>query len=258
MMESLKRRVSVFYRNDMGLAIRRKDRLRYMLEGCLLMLLLSLFFYRSLWALPFLSPLYFLYCRERKKLLKRKYERETTMQFKDAILALAANLRSGYSVENAFKQAYRDMELLYGRESIICREFYSMIMGLGNNLILEEMLYEFGRRSGAEDIREFAEVFAAAKRNGGNLTEIIERSAAIISDKVETEKEIEVLLSTRRMEQKIMNMVPFGILFYISATSAGYFDILYHNIPGILIMTACLGTYAGAVFLSGKIVNIQI
>ena len=70
MMESLKRRVSVFYRNDMGLAIRRKDRLRYMLEGCLLMLLLSLFFYRSLWALPFLSPLYFLYCRERKNIVK--------------------------------------------------------------------------------------------------------------------------------------------------------------------------------------------
>lgn len=105
---------------------------------------------------------------------------------------------------------------------------------------------------------EFAQVFAAAKRNGGNLTEVIERSASIIEEKVETEKEIQILVSARKLEQRIMNVVPFGILLYISVTSKGFFDVLYHNPAGIIIMTVCLAVYVAAVLLSGKIVNIEV
>ena len=66
------------------------------------------------------------------------------------------------------------------------------------------------------------------------------------------------MLSARRMEQKVMNAVPFGILLYISVTSRGFFDVLYGNLPGILIMTTCLSIYVGSVLLSEKIVNIEV
>ena len=258
MMKNLRQRVSDFLEADRNKAIQPKDRLRYQIAGIFLLILLASFFYRSLWAIPFLSPFYFLYCNESKKLLEKKYRKEITLQFKDAILSLAVSMKAGYSVENAFRQAYGDMLILYGKESRICQEFYRIIVGMGNNLVLEGMLQELGKRSGAEDIQEFAEVFAAAKRNGGNLTEMMEKTAAIISEKVETEKEIEVLLSARRMEQQIMNIVPFGILLYINMTSAGYFDVLYHNIAGVLIMTVCLGAYLAAIMISMKIVNIEV
>ena len=133
-----------------------------------------------------------------------------------------------------------------------------MISGMGNNRTLEAMMYDFGKRSGVVEITEFAQVFAAAKRNGGNLTEVIERSAAIIEEKIETEKEIQILISAKKLEQKIMNVVPFGILLYISITSKGFFDVLYHNPLGIAIMTACLSVYIWSVFLSRKIVNIEV
>ena len=87
---------------------------------------------------------------------------------------------------------------------------------------------------------------------------MIERSALVIEEKVETEKEIQILINAKRMEQKIMSITPFGILLYISATSKGFFDVLYHNPAGIAIMTACMGVYLTAVRLSGKIVNIEV
>lgn len=235
-----------------------KERWKDILAGIGIVVILSFFFYRSVWSLPFLIPVYILYQREASKDYLQKRHKETAIQFKDAILAVSANQKAGYSVENAFRQSYEDMALLYGKESIICRELYTMIAGMGNNMILETMMYDFGKRSGVEEIMEFAQVFAAAKRNGGNLTEVIERSASIIEEKVETEKEIQILISAKRLEQKIMNVVPFGILLYISATSKGFFDVLYHNPAGILIMTACLGVYIAAVFLSRKIVNIEV
>lgn len=48
-----------------------------------------------------------------------------------------------------------------------------------------------------------------AKRSGGNLNDIIRRSAAVTGEKIEVKQEIQTLLSSRRYEQKIMNMVPF-------------------------------------------------
>ena len=191
-------------------------------------------------------------------MLGKKRKKETAVQFKDTILSVSANQKAGYSIENAFHQAYEDMELLYGKESMICKELYIIVAGLKNNVPIESLLYDFGKRSGVEDIIEFSQVFAVAKRSGGNLTEIIERSASVIEDKIETEKEIEVVISARQMEQRIMNVVPFGILLYISAASKGFFDVLYKNAAGVVIMSVCMVIYVGAVFLSGKITDIEM
>ena len=239
-------------------SMRQKAGWKDRLAGAGIVAMLGFFFYRSVWSLQFLTPVYLLYLREAVRAHAQKRNRETAIQFKDAILAVSANQKAGYSVENSFRQSYEDMVLLYGKESIICRELYTMIAGLGNNRILEQMMYEFGKRSGVDEIMEFAQVFAAAKRNGGNLTEVIERSASVIEEKVETEKEIQLLITARKLEQKIMNVVPFGILLYVSATSQGFFDVLYHNPAGIIIMTVCLIIYIAAVILSGRIVNIEV
>ena len=55
-----------------------------------------------------------------------------------------------------------------------------------------------------------------------------------------------------------MNLVPFLIISYISMTSTGFFDVLYHNAVGIAIMTVCLVVYVAAYRLSEKIVDIEV
>lgn len=257
-MKNLNQREFVFKRWRMVGRGNIKDRLKTFIMGIGIMVALAFFFYRSVWALPALIPVYWLYQKEAAKTCRQKRQKETAVQFKDTILAVCANQKAGYSVENAFKQSYQDMMLLYGKESIICKELYTILVGLSNNLTLEKLLYDFGKRSQVEEINEFAEVFAAAKRNGGNLTEVIEKSVWVMEGKIETENEIQVLISARKLEQKIMNVVPFGILLYVSATSKGFFDVLYHNPMGVVIMTVCLVVYLVAVLLSRRIVNIEV
>lgn len=239
-------------------ACSKKEKIIWTVQGILLITLLAYFFYRSLLAIPLLTPLLFIFLKEKRKDYMKKKQKETGVQFKDAILAAAGSLRAGYAVENAFRQAYNDMVALHGRNSIICKELYQILTGIDNNMTLEKQLKEFGIRSKVEDVEEFADVFAAAKRSGGNVAEIIEKSAAVIAEKVEVEKEIQVLISARQMEQRVMNVVPFCIIFYISATSKGFFDVLYHNAVGVLIMTICLLIYMAAILLSRKIVAIEV
>ena len=171
---------------------------------------------------------------------------------------MLTSLKAGYSIENAFREAGKDMELLYGKKSLICLELKRIYKGLGNNIPLEKLIGRLGKESGNADIEEFAEVFAVAKRSGGNMTDIIGRTISVISRKMDVEKEIDVLISSKRLEAGIMNVVPFFIIFYISITSNGFFDPLYHNVVGVILMTICMVVYFAAYLLSEKIVNITI
>ncbi|MCM1155649.1 MAG: type II secretion system F family protein [Roseburia sp.] len=236
----------------------RKESVLYLLEGFLLVGIISYFFYQSIWAALFLSPVVVIFWKLKKKELAAKRRQELNIQFKDAVLAVSANQKAGYSIENAFREAGRDMQMLYGQGAPICRELSYIAKGLDNNVTLEKLLYDFGCRSHVPDILQFADVFLAAKRGGGNMTQIIAETADVIEQKISVDKEIQVLLSSKKMEQKIMNVIPFLIIFYISLTSKGFFDVLYHNVIGVVIMTICLLIYLAAFIISRKLVEIEV
>ncbi len=215
-------------------------------------------FYDSWIAVGILMPIclpWFVYQK------KRQLERDTRLigiQFRDAIASVLTGMKAGYSVENAFFEATRDMELLYGKKSLITGELTRIKKGIKNNVPIEKLIFKMGKETGNSDIQDFAEVFAVAKRSGGNMTDIMGKTITVISQKMDVEKEIDVLISAKRMEARIMNMVPFFIIFYISITSSGFFAPLYHNLFGVLLMTVCMGFYVFAYLLSERIVNIHV
>ena len=234
------------------------ERTLYTIEGIFLVAMISYFFYRSWIACIGLMPVLVLFLREKKKELAKKQRQDLSMQFKDLILTVSANQKAGYSIENAFRESYRDMVMLYGEGAVICTELKYIVAGLDNNVVLEKLLYNLGMRSGLPDVVQFADVFLIAKRSGGSMTDILSKTAAVIEQKTETDKEIQLMISAKKMEQKIMNMVPFIIILYVGSTSKGFFDALYHNLIGVIIMTVCLGFYLAAYLLSRRIVDIEV
>lgn len=216
---------------------------------------LAYFFYRSFWALIPLSAVGVWLFIHRAVEKAEKERKALSEQFRECILAVSSSLQAGYSVENAFLESQQDMELMYGKDSLICSELICIRRGLNINLSLEELLMDLARRSGCEDIEEFAKVFALAKRNGGNMAEIIRNTAGRIGKKIELQGEIEMQLSGRKMELTIMKIIPFGILLYVSFGNPGYFDSLYHNLSGVLIMTICLVIYLVAVVMGETVMK---
>lgn len=235
-----------------------KERCLVVLEGTVLLLMIGHCFYDSLFASVCMSPglVWFMKYQKEKYRIRRKHTLRG--QFKDAVLAVAANQKAGYSVENAFKEAYTDMRLLYGEGSLICEELLYLIRGIHNNVTIEKLLLSLGERSGIQDIREFGEVFSIAKRSGGNLSRVIEMTAASIEEKINVEQEIQVMISAKKMEANVMSVVPFLIILYLDTTSAGFFDVLYHNPVGIVVMSVCLVVYLVAVLLMQKLMEINV
>lgn len=215
-------------------------------------------FYRSLIAMILLSPLIVPILRiiRKKKSVRRRQELE--QQFGDALQAITSGLQAGYSVENAIREAYSDMKQMYGENGMITRELFYMVQGVRNNRTPEELMEDLAARSGSEDMREFGELFSIAKRTGGNLTEIIKSCGSTICDKLSTKKEIYTVMSAKRFESRIMDVIPFAIILYIDVSSPGFFQCLYHNIAGIAIMTVCMTVYFLAVLLSEKIMSVEV
>lgn len=216
---------------------------------------LAYFFYRGIWAVLPLSPLGIYFFR---RIAKRKVEKNKialTLQFRECILAVATSLQAGYSAENAFPEVWKDMKLMFGENSLICSELGLIRRGLAINITLEELLQDLAKRSDCEEIGQFAQIFSLAKRNGGNMAEIIKNSAALIGRQIEQRQEIQTLLSGRKMELNIMEIMPFGILLYLSMGTPGYFDTLYHNLTGIAVMTGCLAVYVTAYLLGEAVMD---
>lgn len=230
----------------------------FLLEGTGILLIVSEIFYSSILAAVFLSPLIVPIYIRRKRIQEEKKRKELIQEFKECMNSVLTALKAGYSAENAFRSAGPEMAFLFGGRSRICKELSHICGGLENSIPLETLLYEFADRSRVTEIRDFAEVFAIAKRSGGNMTEILGRTISQIQNRIDVEKEIDVMVSSRKLEQHIMDLVPFIIILYISFTSEGFFDVLYHNPAGAAIMTLCLAVYLAAFVLSEKIVAIRV
>lgn len=232
-----------------------KKKLFYLMISLGIVLFFSFFFYRSLIAAVFLCPIgilsYLSFQKEQGNKRKQKLEAE----FKDCILSVSANLRAGYSVENAFEESAQDIRALYGEDSLMRKELLRIKKGMAHNVPLEDLLLELGARSGCDNIREFGEVFTIARNSGGKLPEIIQSTADLIGEKIALQQEIQVVLSGKLFEQKIMNIIPFLLVGYIEISSRGFFDILYHNLTGICIMSGCMFLYLAAFCLAKHICN---
>lgn len=234
------------------------EKSRYIFEGFTVTFILACLFYKSIFGLIILSPLILLYYNNKKKELIKKRKWQLNIQFRDGINSLSAALSAGFSAEHAFAEAIRDLKGIYPDGSMIIKEFSYLVNRIQMNITVEKALSDFGERSGIEDIISFAEVFATAKRTGGDIIEIIKATGDIISDKLEVKREIVTLIAAKKFEATIMKIIPAGILFYLSVSSPGFLDSLYHNLFGVLLMTFLLGIYLFTYRIIDKIITIEL
>ena len=203
-----------------------------------------------------LSPYILLYMMKKSRELKEKHKWELNVQFGDAINALSAVLESGYSIENAVTEAYNDLKLSYSEQDPIMIELKTIIMMLRSNIPIEEAFLQFADRSGLEDVKSFADVFATAKRTGGNIIEIIRRSASVIRTRVELKRELKTMIASKKYESDIMRLIPFAVMLYLRVFSPEMITPLYGSMLGTVFMTVILLIYVALGLVSDKLMRI--
>lgn len=236
-----------------------KMKIIYGLLSSAVVFAIAYLFYRSFLLSFIVSPVGTLYIKHKKRNIIVKRRNELNLQFKDLLVSLASSLSAGKALESAFEGALSDLYVLYpSDETYIIKETRIIINKLSLNVTIEEAISDFAKRSKIDNIKNFSDVISISKRTGGNLIEAIKNSSGIISDKIEMKQEIETMLSSRRFEQKILNIIPVGMIFILSITAADYINPVFTTLQGRAAMTICLLLLISALLLSNKIMNIKM
>lgn len=215
-------------------------------------------FYDSWAALFFTVPGFLVYIYSWQKEECQKKEQEFREQFRTGIQTMAAALNVGYSVENAIRETAKDMKPLFKKECRIRREFARMIHQLDMNQTVEQVMTGLSERVNQEDVTSFVTVFITSKRTGGDSISIIRNAVRDISEKIEVEKEIQTLLAAKKLEFKVMCLIPFGIILYMRLAFPEFMNVLYGNLLGAVLMSICLGIYIAAYRIGKKLVEIEV
>jgi len=215
-------------------------------------------FYDSYIPVPVLALFFPLFVKAVKKSKGRRRTEELTEGFLKALMSVSASLSAGISPENAFMAAGADMEKLYGRRSEIVKELALINSRVKTGRRLGEVLKEFAKRVSIPEIYDFSIVFGVAGENGSDFSTVIGTCVNIMETKRQTESDARLTLRSKQYEQRVMCIIPPGIIAYLKLSSGGFIGVLYHNVFGIIVMTCCLAIYVLAIYLSEKIGDIAV
>ena len=216
-------------------------------------------FYRSVLLSLILTPFALLYPRFKTKEIIKKRKNELNLQFREALYSLSSSLSAGKSIETAIRDSLRELSIQYpNADTYILIELEQINRRIGMNETVEEALADFAARSHLEDIVNFTDVFILCKRTGGNLVQVVKNTAEIISEKIDIKQEINLLLMEKKLEHKVLNMMPVLIVLLLSASAEEFMAPVFSEPLGRAAMTFSLVLFAAAFLISKKIMDIEV
>lgn len=240
--------------------ISSKQYFKLFLPIAALAFLFSLIFFRSLMTAIFITlisgTMPYIVVANREKKMKRLLN----YQLREALRALSCSIRAGSSIRNALTKTYEDLQRIYGesKNAPILNEFGIINYELDLMISIEEVLLNFEKRADLEDVSDFVNVTLMAKRQGGDTTKVIERVTTIISDRIEIEYEIATLVAGKKMEARLLTMLPIIMVLILSATSPKYMAPMYESALGKFFMVIASLMLVLNYFIGKKIIDIEV
>lgn len=236
----------------------RKDRIKIALIALLIDAVIIYMFYKNIILCMLAYPVcaYAVY-REYGRMAVVRRKRIFEEQFEEFLSCISSLLAAGYSLENTIYEAKKEMALLYEENTDIMQEINNMCHEMELNKPVEYLFRELANRVDIDDITTFSEMVAISKRSGGDLIAIVRQTLSVIHSRREVNNEINTMIAAKRYENRIMNLMPVMMLIFMSVFSAGYLDVLYNNLTGIMVMTVCIIIYGASWTIGSRIMNIE-
>ena len=228
------------------------------LQGLGLSALIAFLFYKSVYGILIGIVVVPFWVRLSIKEQENKRHANLLLEFKEYMMLIVASLQTGYSLERAIKQSEVELKKLYSNDSVLLPFVHIMNQKLAMNVQLEKAFLEFAQAINLEEAQSLAEIISFAKRSGGDYGKNIKETALKIEGNLAVRQEIETITTEKRLELKVMCVMPIGILAYITITSSSFIAPLYGNILGVSLMTVCLFVYGILIVLGRRIIEINV
>jgi tight adherence protein B len=170
----------------------------------------------------------------------------------DAIDLMARSLVAGHSIGSS-------IEIIAERSpEPLAFEFVQVYQQQRLGVHFRDALLQMGSRIPSRDLQFLITAILVQKETGGDLTEILDRAAHVIRDRVRIGGEVRSRTAQGRMTGWILGLLPVIMLILINIVSPGYSNILFQDPFGQqLLYAGAILILIGALFIR-KIVNVQV
>jgi tight adherence protein B len=163
------------------------------------------------------------YVRYRQKARRDRF----LMQLPAAFDLMARVLRSGHSVPHAFQSIADSFEPPIAGEFAHCQEQQNL------GLLPEATYRDLARRTGVLEIKIFVMAMLIQRQTGGNLSEVLERLATLVRERVRLRNQIRTLTAEGRLQAVVLLVLPPIMFLVMRFINRPYADVLLEH-PGLL------------------------
>ncbi len=169
-------------------------------------------------------------------------------QLPSAFLLMARVIRAGQSVPQSLQAVAEAFEEPLAGEFNRCQQQEKL--GLSPEVVFQEM----ARRSGILEMRIFVMAVLVQRQTGGNLSEVLDRLAGLVRDRLRLRQQVRTLTAEGRLQGLTLLVLPFVMFTAMFFLNRQYALVLLNH-PGLLWTTA--GLMGVGVLWIRKIVNIE-
>lgn len=181
---------------------------------------------------------------------RRAARREKMLaQLPNAFSLMARVLKSGHSVPQAMQAVADGFDGPLSAEFTRCQKQQSL------GIRPEVTFHEMAQRTGILEVRIFVTAMLVQRQTGGNLSEMLDRLAGLIRERLRLRKQVRTLTAEGRLQGLTLIVLPFvvfGALWFINRKYAAV--LLDH--PSLLLATAAV--MAIGVLWIRRIINFDI
>ncbi|NQU09453.1 type II secretion system F family protein [bacterium] len=197
------------------------------------------------------------------RLHQNKRRAKFVRQLADALMLLTNSLRSGYSFLKGLELVAKEMD------DPISKELHRTLREINLGATVDDALLHLGRRVDSRDLDIVISAFLVQKEVGGNLTEIMQKVAETIRERLRIQGDIKVLTAQGRFSGLVVGLLPLFVFLVILMSSPEYFKVLFgpptytliggNAVPiGVLLLAGALGWQMIGGYLIYKIISIKV
>jgi tight adherence protein B len=141
-------------------------------------------------------------------------------QLADALMLLTNSLRAGYGFLKGLELVAKEMS------DPIAKELNRMLREVNLGATIEEGLQNLGRRVNSQDLDIVIGAYLVQKDVGGNLTEIMEKVAETIRERLRIQGDIRVLTTQGRLSGLVVGLLPCCVGLFLAMAAPDYFNVM--------------------------------
>ncbi len=223
----------------------------YLLVIAVFGFLVGIIFYRSYPLATMTSFLALFTLKQFHAWKQKRYADQMIDEFLTVNRMLISELHAGKSVAMAYRSIYqRLVNENNNYNSNMRRELGQWCKKMDAGMSIMEILESFNQRYQDSRIEQFYSMMKVSIENGASLLEVIEMTDRVIKDRLQVEREIAIIVSEKKLEQKILSLAPLFLLFFLQWTAYDFIAPLYESFFGRILMSLALLVFCACYYWS--------